>query len=61
MRIIREKERENKTGIPRSSWHVMDKQGLVPKAIPLGDRRKGWLESEIDELIEQLAAQREST
>lgn len=56
-RIIREAERLAKTGIPKTSWDRGVRKGLYPKPFrigPVGTRAVGWLESDIDALIDRL-------
>ncbi|MBX3709423.1 MAG: AlpA family transcriptional regulator [Gammaproteobacteria bacterium] len=44
---------EDKTGCPRSSIYLMVSEGTFPKPIKLGKRSVGWIESEVDDWIEQ--------
>ncbi len=48
-RFIREKERFKITGIPRSSWYVLQKENKAPKPISLGENRVAWLLSDLIE------------
>jgi prophage regulatory protein len=49
--ILRRKDVERITGLPRSTlYHKIDK-GEFPKPIPLSARAVGWLESEINAWI----------
>jgi predicted DNA-binding transcriptional regulator AlpA len=43
--IAREAERREMTGVPLSTWHVMQNQGKAPKPVRLGLRSVGWLAS----------------
>ena len=45
--IAREAERREITGVPQSTWRVMQDQGLAPKPVRLGPRSVGWLRSEL--------------
>jgi prophage regulatory protein len=53
-RIIREKERFQKTGLSRvQCWRRM-RNGTFPAAINIGPNSIGWLESEIDAWLASL-------
>jgi prophage regulatory protein len=52
-RILRLNAVTDKIGMPSSSIYLMIANGIFPKPIKLGKRSVGWLESEIDEWIEQ--------
>ncbi|CAM4388428.1 MAG: hypothetical protein LEGION0403_FIIPPAGN_02624 [Legionella sp.] len=53
-RILRLKQVENRTGLKRSTIYNRISLGTFPKQIPLGGGRAiGWLESEIDDWIQQ--------
>ncbi|WP_412758181.1 helix-turn-helix transcriptional regulator [Legionella bozemanae] len=53
-RIIRLKEVENRTGLKRSTIYNRISLGTFPKQISLGgDRAIGWLDTEINNWIEQ--------
>jgi prophage regulatory protein len=52
-KIIRRKQVEARTGLPRSSIYEQQKNGTFPQPINLGPRAVGWVESEIDEWIEE--------
>jgi predicted DNA-binding transcriptional regulator AlpA len=56
--IVRPKEAYRRTGLGRTSFkkEFLDTGRLVP--VPLGRRAVGYLESEVDELIDELAANR---
>ena len=41
-RIVRERERRQITGVPRTSWWRAEKRGEVPESIPLIGDTKGW-------------------
>lgn len=56
-RILRLPEVMQRTGLSRSTIYAYMKYGNFPKPIPIGDRAVGWLESAIDEWIEQRASQ----
>ncbi len=53
MRIIRLPEVVHKTGIPRSSIYKMMSEDRFPHNIKLGPRMAGWIESEIEEWLEE--------
>jgi len=59
LKIVKRKEVESITGLSRSSIYQKIKNGTFPKAIKLSERSVGWLESEIqDWLNERIAASR---
>jgi prophage regulatory protein len=57
--IAREAERREITGIPSSSWYVLQAQGLAPKPVRLGPRSVGWLRSELWAFLEDRMAERD--
>ena len=58
-RLIKLKEVINLTALSRSLIYKKMKEGLFPKSVSLGDRAVAWVESEIEEWIEEIIAQRE--
>ncbi|MGJ0485196.1 MAG: helix-turn-helix transcriptional regulator [Methylomicrobium sp.] len=52
-KILRIKEVCQKTGLSRSTIYVLISQDLFPKSVGLASRRVGWIESEIDDWIQQ--------
>ena len=42
-----------RTGLSRSTIYLRIKQGLFPKPIALGGRCVGWVESEINDWLDQ--------
>lgn len=61
MRILKLKVVQEKTGLGRSAVYRLIAAGLFPRAVPLGARAVGWLESEIDGWILQKIADRDSS
>jgi len=61
MRLVRERERAQITGVPRSTWYLKMQQGLAPKPIPLGEHAVAWLESELMAWVEAQVARRDSS
>ena len=57
--IAREVERREITGIPSSSWYVLQSQGLAPKPVRLGLRSVGWLRTELFKFVEDRIAERD--
>ena len=58
-RILRWKDVHARTGIPRTSWERGMRQGIYPRPVKLApppSRAVGWLEADIDVLIERMAA-----
>ena len=51
-RIIREQERKQITGISRSHWWRLIRQGKAPQGVKLGERAVGWKLSQLQEWIE---------
>ena len=43
------------SGVSRSTLYDWMARGAFPASIPLGERARGWLESEVDEWIEARA------
>ena len=52
-RFIREPERVRITGLSRSAWYKLEREGKVPKRIQLGPRTVGWKLSDIERWIGQ--------
>jgi prophage regulatory protein len=44
---------KDRTGLSRSTIYLRIAEGTFPKQISLGSRAVGWIESEIDEWLEQ--------
>ncbi len=44
---------KTRTGLSRSTIYLRVKEGAFPKPVSLGARAVGWLESEIDDWLEQ--------
>jgi prophage regulatory protein len=53
MKILRLKNVLNKTGDSRSGLYLKVSKGVFPKPIKLSARSVGWLESEVDNWIDQ--------
>ena len=51
-RIIRLPEVIAKTGLARSTIYAFVQAGAFPKSIPLGSRSVGWLESDVEQWID---------
>lgn len=52
-KILRLKEVKTRTGLGRSTIYLRIAQGRFPKSIALGERAVGWLESDLDEWINE--------
>lgn len=50
-RLIRRKEVQTKTGLGASSIYAMMKNGEFPLCLNLSERRVAWVESEVDQWI----------
>ena len=59
-RIVREPERERITGVPTSTWYVLQDSGLAPRPVPLGVKAVGWLYSELQAYIATAKAKRDT-
>ena len=51
--FLRLKQVTARTGLPRSTIYMRVSEGSFPKAIPLGARAVGWLESDVDHWIRE--------
>ena len=56
-KILRLKEVKTRTGLGRSTIYLRIAQGSFPKSIALGERAVGWLESDLDEWINERISQ----
>lgn len=52
-KFIRLPEVKNKTGLSRSSIYLRMSNGEFPQSISLGGRAIGWLESDVNQWLEQ--------
>lgn len=52
-RLLRWPEVEAAAGIKRSNAYQLIKKGEFPKPVELGERARGWIESEIDEWVQE--------
>lgn len=59
MRIIRLSEVKAITGLGRSSIYKFMGEGVFPQSVSLGERAVGWVESEVNEWIQNRIAERE--
>lgn len=55
-RLLRLKEVLHRVGYKRSRFLDLVRQGVFPKPVKLGPRAVAWPESQIDELVDRLAA-----
>ncbi len=60
-RIIRLPEVTKLTGICKTSIYELIKKSKFPKQINLGTRAVGWVESEVQEWIQQRISQRDQS
>lgn len=56
LRIMKRSEVEYKTGLSRSSIYAKMADGTFPRAIKLGARSVGWLESDINQWVNECIA-----
>ncbi len=61
LRVLREVEVRQRTGLSHTSIHLMRKAGTFPHPISLGGRAVGWLEHEIEDWIAGRVAAREAS
>ena len=59
MRLIRERDRRIKTGVPRSTWYALMAGGRAPMPVKLGPRSVAWIEDELDAWMLELERKRE--
>lgn len=60
MKLVTKNELTNEMGVPYSHVHIwrLVKAGQFPAPLKLGPRKVAWLRSEVEEWIEQKAAER---
>ena len=56
VRLIRRKEVQAKTGLGASSIYAMMKNGEFPQCLNLSERRVAWIESDVDQWINERIA-----
>jgi prophage regulatory protein len=61
VRLIRERDRRIKTGVPRSTWYSLMAEGRAPKPVKLGERSVAWIEDELEYWMCELETKRERT
>jgi len=59
-RIVREKERKERTGISRVHWWRLESLGEAPRRVSLGTHAVGWVSGELTRWIKERAAARDS-
>ena len=61
-RLLSYPELRTRKGIPYTRQHLsrLEKKGLFPRRVRIGDNRVAWIEDEIDDRIETVAAEREA-
>lgn len=52
-RIIKLSELKDIVGLARSTIYRMSSEGRFPKPIKLGERSSGWIESEVEQWLEE--------
>ena len=57
--ICREAERGVITGVPTSSWYLLQEKGLAPKPVRLGPRSVGWNRQSLFRWVEDRLAEHE--
>lgn len=58
-RVLRIRETSYKVGLSKTSVYESVKKGTFPKPLRLSERSSGWLESELNQWLEERAAARE--
>ncbi len=56
--ILRRRQVEARTGLSKSSIYLAIQQGIFPRQINIGKRAVGWLESDINEWVQERIALR---
>jgi predicted DNA-binding transcriptional regulator AlpA len=59
--ICREAERRAITGVPTSSWYLLQEKGLAPKPVRLGPRSVGWSRAALLDWAEARIGESEDT
>jgi prophage regulatory protein len=59
-RIIRRPAVESKTGLKHSEIYQRIKERTFPRQVRIGPKCVGWVESEVDDWIDALAAERDA-
>lgn len=59
-RIVSEPERQKITGYSSMHWRRLEKKGLVPRRIRLGENRVGWRLSELMAWLDKKTAERDA-
>lgn len=57
--IVREPERRRLTGLSRTQFWRLEREGLVPRRIQLGANSVGWVRSELESWVRSRMALRE--
>ncbi|OOF22244.1 transcriptional regulator [Salinivibrio sp. IB574] len=60
MRLFKLSEVKHMTGLGRSTFYNLMKDGTFPKSVPLGGRAVVWAESEVEEWVMVRIAERDS-
>lgn len=58
MVFINEKQVIERLGCSRTHWRKLQEGAETPKPVPVGEKKKMWIEAEIDSYMESLAAKR---
>ena len=56
--ILRRRQVEARTGLPKSSIYLAIQQGEFPRPINIGKRAGGWLECDINAWVQERIARR---
>jgi predicted DNA-binding transcriptional regulator AlpA len=59
--IAREAERRIITGVPTSSWYLLQEKGLAPKPVRLGRRSVGWNREALFRWVEERSPDHKDT
>jgi prophage regulatory protein len=57
-RILRIEDTKHKVGLSKPTIYRLMKENRFPRPVELGERARGWLESELDEWITEKRAAR---
>jgi prophage regulatory protein len=59
-RLIRLPEVLRTVGMSRSAWYLLVSRGRAPRAVPLSERSRAWVEREIQEFVSARIAERDA-
>ena len=60
MKFIRIRKVMDKTDLSRSTLYRLERDGLFPKKVKLGEHARAWVEAEVDEWCEARIRERDT-